>query len=98
LSNVLITLLEIHILKAPDQEDSLALTQMDRLYDKCLIVLFLIELGSEIIHLLGENPGFREKVKLSWEYFVHPHKVSGQVVLPGQLVHPWVMIDALVRH
>lgn len=38
-----------------------------------LIVLFLIKLLSEIVHLLGEDPGLREEIVLVGEHLRHPH-------------------------
>jgi|LauGreDrversion4_2_1035121.scaffolds.fasta_scaffold441548_2 hypothetical protein len=41
---VLISLLEVHILDTPDQEDALALAHVHWLHNKSLVILFLIKL------------------------------------------------------
>jgi len=97
LSDILITLFEVHVLEAADQENTLALAQMHWLHYESLVVLLLIELLSEIVHFLRQNPGLREEIVLGREDFGHSHEISTQVVLASQLIHPWVMVDSLVR-
>jgi hypothetical protein len=98
LSDVLISLLKVHVLNASDEENPLALAKIDRLHDECLVVLLFVELRPEVVHLLGQNPSLRKEVVVGWENFVHSHKVSTQIVLPGELIHSWVVINSLVRH
>ena len=64
---------------------------------KGLVILLLIELLAEVVHLLGQDPGLREEVVLTRENFGHAHQIPREVILAGQLIHPWVMVNALMR-
>jgi hypothetical protein len=76
LSDILITLFEVHVFEAADQENTFALAQMHWLDYKSLVVLLLIELLSEIVHFLGQDPGFWEEIVLSGEDLGHSHEIS----------------------
>ena len=73
LSDILVSLFEVHIFKPSNQENALALTQMNWLHNESFIVLLFIELLAEIIHLLRKDPCLREEVKFIWKDFSHSH-------------------------
>lgn len=73
LGHILIALLQIHILEASDQENSFALTEMNRFHNEGLVILFLVKLRAEVIHFLWEDPRLGEKVKFAGECLMHPH-------------------------
>lgn len=97
LCNILITLLKIHVLHSPDKEYTLTLAQMHWFYNKGLVIFLLIKLLPKIIHLLWQDPGLREEIIFVRKYFGHPHKIPAQVILASKLIHPGVMINALMR-
>ena len=96
LRHVLVTLLQVHVLEAPNEENAFALAKVYGLYNESLVILFLIELLSEVIHFLGEDPCLGKEIVLSREGLMHPHKVATKVVFPSQLVHPREVVNALV--
>ena len=98
LSNILVTLLEVHILKSSDQVDAFTLAKMDRLYYECLVVLLFVELRSEVIHFLRQDPCLWKEVIIIWEGLAHPHQISTKIILPCQLIHAWIMIYSLMGH
>ena len=70
---------------------------MHWLYNEGLIVFLFIKLLSEVIHLLRKNPSLWEEIVFIWENFSHAHQVAAEVVLSSKLVHPWVVVDTLMR-
>lgn len=73
LSNILITLFKIHVLKSPNEKNAFPLAKVNRLHDESLVVLFLIELVSKIVDFLRKNPSLWKEVKLRREGFMHSH-------------------------
>lgn len=96
LRHILIALLQIHVFYSSDEENAFTLTQMHWFHDESLIVLFFVELLPEIIHLLREDPGLREEIIVVWEHFSHSHEISTEIILSSQLIHPRIVINALV--
>ncbi len=92
----LFPLLNVYIIKLPDQINALTLAEMYRLHNKCFICLFLIELEFEVSHFRGKDPCFREEVVFILEGTKHAHKVSAEIVLACQGIHAWVVVDSLV--
>ena len=96
LSYHLITLLDVNILKLPSQVYASSLTHVHRFNYKRLVILLFVELRAEVSHLVGQYPRLREEIVLASEYLVHPHQVATQIILPGQGVHAWIVVDSLV--
>lgn len=62
-----------------------------------LLVFVTLELVSEFSDLTGNDPGLWKEVVLKREFSAHSHQVASQVVLAGHNVHPWVLVDFLMR-
>ena len=51
----------------------------------------------EFFKLVRQQPSFREELEVIRKLFKHAVEISGEVVLPGDLVHAWKVIDLLMR-
>ena len=78
------------------QKNSLALAACLGLHYECFSLL-VIELGFEILGVLGKEPSFGEKVEIRRTCLLDGHKVLRQEVLSGQGIHPWEVISALIQ-
>lgn len=97
-----IVLIRIKVVDASGQKDTLSLARRLWLCDIGLPVLFhlllsLTELLFEVPKFSWKKPRLGEVVILLREKFLHTLEIPSQVIFTGKSVHPWEMINSLIR-
>lgn len=81
--------------------DALTLREPVRFDDVCLLLfqwfaIRIVELFSKVARLLRQDPGPGKEIVFFGIGPLHLHQVPRQVVLPGEYVDAWVLVDLLV--
>ena len=95
LCHELVAGLKVNVFKTPRQIDALSLAHIYRLDNESLC-LFLVELVLEVVLVRWQHPGLGEEVEIVLKGLLHACQVASQVILPGQGLHSWVRIYALM--
>ena len=76
----------LYVVGLEGEEDPPSLAVCLRLYYVAFL-LILFYLFSQIGIVIGEHPGFGEKIVLVGKFFVHFHEAQAKKVLPGENVY-----------